>query len=41
VDRTFNEHRNPRRPILPETETMLKAFYAPFNTRLVGLLSPG
>ena len=41
VDRTFNEHRTPRGAILPETEALLKAFYAPFNQRLAGLLGPG
>jgi hypothetical protein len=41
VDRTFNEHRAPRGAILPETEALLKAFYAPFNQRLAGLLGPG
>ena len=41
VDRTFNEHRAARGDILPETQALLKAFYAPFNTRLVELLKPG
>lgn len=41
VDRTFNEHRAARGDILPETQALLKAFYAPFNTRLAELLKPG
>jgi len=40
VDRTFNEHRQPRDPILSETERTLQQFYAPFNARLARLLGP-